>query len=97
MFSVHIDKQLKDVTKTDLIFIPALFGDMPTAVAKNQNLVPWIVEQYGKGAEVASLCVGAFLLTSTGLLDGKSVQHIGDFKMNLKKCFPKLRLLKVAL
>lgn len=34
MFSVRPDKQLKDVTQTDWIFIPALFGDMSTAEAK---------------------------------------------------------------
>ena len=67
MFSVHTDRQIKNAKKTDLVFIPALFGDMRTALAKNKALVPWIQEQYAKGAEVASLCVGAFLLASTGL------------------------------
>src|ERR1035438_4284766 len=62
MFSVHTDKQLKDVEKTDLVFIPALFGKMQAAVSKNKMLIPWINEQYKKGAEIASLCVGAFLL-----------------------------------
>ncbi len=57
--------------KTDLLVIPALFGDMKTAISKNQKLLPWINEQYKNGAEVASLCVGAFLLASTGLLNGK--------------------------
>ena len=71
IFSVHPDLQINDVEKTDLIFIPALFGDMTTAIAQNQALIPWIQAQYEKGAEVASLCVGAFLLASTGLLDGK--------------------------
>lgn len=42
-YSVHTDKLLKEVKKTDLIFIPALFGDMPTAVASNKKAVPWII------------------------------------------------------
>jgi len=71
LFSVHTDKQLKDVKKTDLVFIPALFGDMQTAIAKNKMLIPWIKDQYSNGAELASLCLGAFLLASTGLLNGK--------------------------
>ena len=70
-FSVHVDKLLDDVKKTDLIIIPALFGDMTKAVEMNKDSVPWIVQHYNKGAEVASLCVGAFLLASTGLLNGK--------------------------
>jgi len=70
-FSVHADKVLSDVTVTDLIFIPALSGDMKTALELNKAMVPWITEHYNNGAEVASLCVGAFLLAETGLLNGK--------------------------
>ncbi len=94
MFSVHTDVQVKDVTKTDLIFIPALFGDMQTAVAKNQNLVPWIVEQYGKGAEVASLCVGAFLLASTGLLNGKKCSTHWGFQNEFAAMFPEVEVVE---
>ena len=71
LFSVHTDKLLKEVKKTDLIFIPALSGDLKTAIELNKGAIPWIIEQHKNGAEVASLCVGAFLLASTGLLDGK--------------------------
>src|SRR5882757_8637515 len=70
-FSVHADKVLSDVTVTDLIFIPALSGDMKTALELNKAMIPWITGHYNKGAEVASLCVGAFLLAETGLLNGK--------------------------
>jgi len=71
LFTVHADKELKDVLQTDLVIIPALAGGMANAVAATQSLVPWIVAQYHGGAEVASLCVGAFLVASTGLLAGK--------------------------
>jgi transcriptional regulator GlxA family with amidase domain len=71
IFSVHTDHLIDDVKKTDLIFIPALSGDMPKALELNKAIVPWIVDQYKNGAEVASLCIGAFLLAETGLLKGK--------------------------
>jgi transcriptional regulator GlxA family with amidase domain len=71
VYSVHTDKLLQEVEQTDLIIIPALFGDMKTAVEKNRGTIRWIVEQHFRGAEVASLCVGAFLLAATGLLKGK--------------------------
>ena len=70
-FSVHTDALLNDVKKTDLIIIPALGGDLKTTVKKNKDFLPWIIKHYKKGAEVASLCIGAFLLASTGLLNGK--------------------------
>ena len=39
------------------------------------------------GAEVASLCVGAFLLAATGLVDGKKVPRIGWRPTILKPVF----------
>src|SRR3977135_1840941 len=71
LFSVHPDVLMNEVKKSDLIFIPAISGDLKNALEKNKEFVPWIVNQYKKGAEVASLCIGAFLLASTGLLKGK--------------------------
>lgn len=81
-YTVHTDKLLKEVEHTDLIFIPALFGDMQQALESNKKVIPWILEQYHRGAEVASLCVGAFLLASTGLVDGKNVLHTGALPMS---------------
>ncbi len=88
LFTVHADKELKDVQQTDLVIIPALAGDMAGAVAANQNLVPWIMEQYINGAEVASLCVGAFLLASTGLLTGKKCSTHWGFANEFREMFP---------
>ncbi|MBS1771436.1 MAG: helix-turn-helix domain-containing protein [Bacteroidetes bacterium] len=88
MFSVHTDALLDDVEKTDLVFIPALFGDMKAAIKENSNLVPWINRQYENGAEVASLCVGAFLLASTGLLNGKKCSTHWGFQNEFRELFP---------
>jgi transcriptional regulator GlxA family with amidase domain len=71
LFSVHTDALLQDVKKTDLIIIPAISGDIKTTLKRNEDFMPWIIDQHNKGAEAASLCIGAFLLASTGLLDGK--------------------------
>ncbi|PTT00973.1 AraC family transcriptional regulator [Pedobacter sp. HMWF019] len=70
-YTVTVKRLLKDVEKTDLVIIPALFGDMATAVSRNHEAIPYIKELHGKGASVVSLCLGAFLLGATGLIDGK--------------------------
>lgn len=57
--------------KTDLVIIPAVHGDMKNVIKANQSFIPWIIKQYKSGAEVASLCIGAFILATTGLLKGK--------------------------
>jgi transcriptional regulator GlxA family with amidase domain len=94
MFSVHTDKQLNEVMKTDLVLIPALFGDLQTAIDKNQTLIPWINEQYIKGAEIASLCVGAFLLASTGLLNGKKCSTHWGFQNEFREMFPQVEVIE---
>ncbi|PIF34654.1 AraC family transcriptional regulator with amidase-like domain [Flavobacterium sp. 9] len=88
LYSVNTSQLLKDIEKTDLVVIPALFGDMKSAIAQNQELLPWINEQYNKGAEVASLCVGAFLLASTGLLNGKKCSTHWGFQNEFREMFP---------
>ncbi len=62
---------LTDIEKTDLIIIPAMYGDLRKAIELNKDFIPWILKQYKQGAEIASLCLGAFLLASTGLLKGR--------------------------
>ena len=92
LFTVHIDKQLKDVQQTDLVFIPALSGDMETALRLNKELVPWIVKQYHGGAELASLCIGAFLLAKTGLLNGKKCSTHWNSANEFRLMFPEVEL-----
>lgn len=92
LFTVHIDKQLTDVQQTDLVFIPALSGDMKTALELNKKLIPWIVKQYNGGAEIASLCIGAFLLAATGLLDGKKCSTHWNSANEFRLMFPDVEL-----
>jgi transcriptional regulator GlxA family with amidase domain len=92
LFTVHIDKLLKDVQQTDLVFIPALSGDIKTALELNKELAPWIVTQFKNGAEVASLCIGAFLLASTGLLNGKKCSTHWNSANEFRAMFPEVEL-----
>lgn len=93
LFTIHPDKLLDEVQQTDLIFIPALSGDMKTALELNQAIVPWVQQQYRDGAEVASLCIGAFLLASTGLLHGKQCSTHWLFANEFRQMFPDVELM----
>lgn len=89
-YTVHTNKLLEEVKETDLIIIPALFGDLPQAIEANKEAIPWIIHHYGKGAEIASLCLGAFLLASTGLLNGKKCStHWGSTNL-FTEMFPEV-------
>lgn len=91
-FSVHTDSLLNDVKKTDLIFIPAFTGATEPYLAANENFISWIGEQYAKGAEVVSLCVGAFMLAKTGLLEGKKCSTHWRAADEFRKMFPEIDL-----
>ncbi|MEZ5146979.1 MAG: helix-turn-helix domain-containing protein [Bacteroidales bacterium] len=89
-FSVQTDKLIGEDIKSDLVIIPPLFGDLERAVKLNKKLVPWIIQQYEGGAEIASLCVGAFLLANTGLLDGKKCSTHWGFIDLFREMYPKV-------
>lgn len=91
-FTVHSDLFLSEVEKTDLIFIPAFTGDLKTALEQNKEFIPWIVGQYEKGAEVVSLCVGAFMLAKTGLLKGRKCSTHWRAADEFRTMFPDVEL-----
>lgn len=93
-YVVYADARTNDIHRTDLILIPALDGDLSQTVAANQAFVPWIVDQYRQGAEVGSLCVGAFLLASTGLLDGRQCATHWMAARAFRQLFPQVCLVE---
>lgn len=93
IFSIHTDAVLKTAKKPDLIIIPAISGNLEQAIKLNQEFVPWIVRHYKTGSEVASLCLGAFILASTGLLNGRSCSTHWLFSNEFRTMFPDVELL----
>jgi len=71
LFTVHADYLINELIKTDLIIIPAIDGDLRNALEVNKEFIKWINAQRKMGAEIASLCLGAFLLAATGLMNGR--------------------------
>ncbi|MCK9211649.1 MAG: helix-turn-helix domain-containing protein [Ignavibacteriaceae bacterium] len=92
LYSIKTDILLKDVEKTDLIIVPAMQGNLQEALRLNREFIPWIIKQYKSGAEVASLCVGAFLLAATGLLKGKQCSTHWRAANDFRVVFPDVNL-----
>lgn len=92
LFSVKPQRKLSEITKTDLIIIPSLNHNFEQAMKENQLFIDWITKQYKNGAEVASICTGAFLLASSGLLDGKNCSTNWAVEESFRKMFPKVNL-----
>jgi transcriptional regulator GlxA family with amidase domain len=92
LFTVHPELTVKDNVKTDLVIVPAVYGDLAKALEINQAFIPWMQQQYKAGAEIASLCLGAFLLASTGLLDGKKCATHWLAAAAFRQMFPEVTL-----
>jgi transcriptional regulator GlxA family with amidase domain len=92
LFTANTDVLLADVRKTDLVIIPAIDGEINQALEKNKEFFPWIKEQYQNGAEVASLCLGAFILASTGLVNGRKCATHWASANEFRTMFPEVHL-----
>lgn len=93
LFTITPDVLIDDLTKTDLIIIPSMQGDQARAIEMNKEFLPWIVSQYHQGAEIASLCIGAFLLAATGLLNGKTCTTHWMLADEFRRTFPEARMI----
>jgi len=92
MVAITVDVVSREIDKTDLIIIPALRGDMLSAGHYNRFFVDWIIRQYKRNAEVASLCTGAFMLAFTGLLKNKKCTTHWQYANEFRFFYPDITL-----
>ena len=73
LFSIQPTATIDEISKTDLIIISPISGDLEQEVENNLDFVKWIkTQRIEHDSEIASLCKGAFILAETGLINGKS-------------------------
>ena len=92
LFTVKPHTNISGITKTNLIIIPSLNHNYYKSVKGNKVLVDWIEKQYRAGAEIATICTGAFLLAASGLLDGKSCSTHWSVASAFRSMFPNVNL-----
>lgn len=76
---------LDDAPAPQVVVIPAQSGH-------SQHLQDWIVGAHDAADVTMSVCTGAFLLASTGLLDGKSATTHHDYYDRFASSFPDVDL-----
>ncbi len=67
-YTLKPGRQLKDISKTDLVIIPALAGNIGEGLQKDKELQQWIRKQFQYGTEIAFMCTSVFLLPDTEIL-----------------------------
>jgi transcriptional regulator GlxA family with amidase domain len=92
LFTVKPHTHISAITQTDLIIIPSLNHNYKLALKGNEPLIEWVNNQYKKGAEVASICTGTFILAASGLLNGKVCSTHWSVADNFRTMFPNITL-----
>jgi transcriptional regulator GlxA family with amidase domain len=92
LYTISPDCLIQDIIRTDLIIIPAMHGDQKDAFALNAAFIPWLIQQYKGGAEIASFCIGSFFLAATGLLKGKQCSTHWAEANEFRRMFPDVNL-----
>lgn len=67
---LEVDCSVAQVARTDLVLIPGFLFTLKEVLPTFAAYGPWLREQHGRGAVLASMCTAAFLLAETGLLQG---------------------------
>jgi transcriptional regulator GlxA family with amidase domain len=92
LFSVQPHTNVSAIRKTDLIIIPSLNHNYQNAIKENVSMIHWIEQQHKAGAEIASICTGAFLLAASGLLDGRNCSTHWAAADSFRNNFPDVNL-----
>ena len=89
LFTVKPHTNISAIAKTDLIIIPSLNHNYELALKGNESLIGWVNQQYKNGAEIATICTGAFILASCWFTGWKSLLYPLVCCRKFQRCFPK--------
>jgi transcriptional regulator GlxA family with amidase domain len=84
--------RLADIPRTDLIFIPALWGNPNAIVGAHPGITQWLAAQYALGATICSVGTGSYFLAEAGLLDGRNATTHWYYFDDFSKRYPRVTL-----
>jgi len=86
---VEADTDLSPLSKADLIIIPGWRGaDEPVP----QALCEALVDAHRRGAKIASICSGVFVLAACGLLDGRDATTHWRYVETFREKYPSIKV-----
>lgn len=90
--AVHAHRTIKEINETDLVLIPALDDRIEEGIEENKDCIPWLQKMFDQGADLTSICTGAFILAETGLLDYKRCTTHWITRDLFRQRYPKIKL-----
>jgi transcriptional regulator GlxA family with amidase domain len=88
-----------NLSKDDFLIVPGSAYSYITSkeFLNNKKLFEWIRIQYQKGVNICSICMGAFVLAESGLLNGKQCTTHFKKTKELQQKYPKIKVLDAIL
>ena len=84
---------LRDHPPLDLLIVP---GGLQQDAERDEGLITWLAKTAGEASITASVCTGAFLLATAGLLDGRHATSHWEDVDELERRFPQVRVRRQA-
>ncbi|AMV48303.1 GlxA family transcriptional regulator [Paraburkholderia caribensis] len=84
-FCAEIDRNLDTLAEADTIIVPGV-NDPHSPVSR--RVIAALCDAASRGARVASICTGAFVLAAAGLLDGRRATTHWLAAEELARCYP---------
>ena len=85
-------RSIERVRRADLVIVSSAGLDVEGVLRTHRRAIGWLARLHGRGATVASICTGAFLLAETGLLDGRTATTHWGFAEEFRRRYPRVRL-----
>jgi len=86
------NRKLEQIKKTDLIFIPGIWGSPRASIRKFPELPLWLKKQHQQGALICGISTGTHFIAEAGLLDNKAATTHWRFFDQFQTYFPKAKL-----
>lgn len=91
---MRIDCQttLDNVSNSDLIFIPGVWGNPRSSLPKLKPMMNWFVQQYAAGSTLCAIVTGSYFLAEAGLLQGRPATTHWRFFDEFTQRYPSIKL-----
>ncbi|MEX0963679.1 MAG: helix-turn-helix domain-containing protein [Pseudohongiellaceae bacterium] len=90
--NIECQTTLKNLSASDLIFVPGVWGNPRSSIAKLRPMLEWLTKQYAAGSTLCSIVTGSFFLAEAGLLEGRSSTTHWRFFDEFEKRYPNVNL-----
>ena len=89
---IECAKSIQDISHSELIFLPGVWGNPLKSLRNNEQLSTWLVNAHENGSIICSSVTGSYFLAEAGLLNDRVATTHWRFFDHFEKQYPKVKL-----